>query len=84
MVTIFLYVTPAPPNLEQPRAAYCSYHALLAWRVTVQTKDQHLECGVRQDMWRYWRAKAAQKCYRPSFSGIALLGMVSVTLELPG
>lgn len=48
MVTIFLYVTPAPPDLSQPRAAYCSCNALLAWQVTVQTKDQHLGGGVRQ------------------------------------
>ena len=45
MVTIFLYVTPAPSDLQQPRAAYCSCTALLAWQVTVQTKGQHL--GVR-------------------------------------
>lgn len=45
MVTISLYVTPALPDLPQPRAAYCSCTALLAWQVTVQTKGQHL--GVR-------------------------------------
>lgn len=48
MVTIFLYVTLALPDLPQPRAAYCSCTALLAWQVTAQTKDQHLGCEVRQ------------------------------------
>lgn len=48
MVTIFLYVLPALPDLRQPRAAYCSCIAVLAWQVTVQTKDQHLGCAVHQ------------------------------------
>jgi hypothetical protein len=49
----------------------------------MQTKDQHLGCGVRQCV-EIPESKSYSSCYRPSLSGIALLGVVSKTLGLPG